>query len=158
MSTERMDTEHAFAALRPSGIDELTAEALPRRREADLSAALRSPVCGIERRSRRRPALLLAATAGIAATALVGALTVSASQETWTPVDPHDPARTVMNIDPKVSFDDPADEDRWRALGSPDLLPSVTGVPGTAEGKVNDYPGLTDAQIAGLSPLDRSGW
>jgi hypothetical protein len=79
---------------------------------------------------------------------------VSSGQESWHPLDRHEPARTVMNLDTDIKFANAADEATWKRLGSPDLVQQITGVPVSRSGQVNDYPGLTDAQIKVLSEND----
>jgi hypothetical protein len=79
---------------------------------------------------------------------------VSSTEDSWYPLDRHDPVRTVMNVDTDVKFANPADQATWKRLGSPDLVQQITGVPASQAGKVNNYPGLTDAEIKDLSKND----
>jgi hypothetical protein len=76
---------------------------------------------------------------------------VSSTQDSWYPLDRHDPVRTIMNVDTEVKFANAADEAKWKRLGSPDLVKQVTGVPASRVAQVNNHPGLTDAEIKYLS-------
>ncbi|MER6948349.1 hypothetical protein ABT294_30410 [Nonomuraea sp. NPDC000554] len=57
---------------------------------------------------------------------------VSTSQESWTARGRRDRSRTITGIDYKLAFDSPADEARWKAMGSPRLGDGQTK-------QVNDY-------------------
>ncbi|GAA2109578.1 hypothetical protein GCM10009780_64200 [Actinomadura alba] len=61
------------------------------------------------------------------------AANVSHSQESWTARERNDRTRTIVGIDRKYDFSVPADEAKWKAMGSPQL----GWVP--AEPKVNNY-------------------
>ncbi|MCW2912340.1 MAG: hypothetical protein JWN52_408 [Actinomycetia bacterium] len=70
--------------------------------------------------------------------------TVAGTEDSWYPHDRHDPSRTEMIIDGKVTFSAPGDKAKWQKMGSPDLLTEVFG---TNSHHVNNYPGLTTAEI-----------
>jgi hypothetical protein len=70
--------------------------------------------------------------------------TVAGTEDTWYPHDRHDPSRTEMIIDGKVAFSAPGDKAKWQAMGSPDLFLQAFG---TNVRHVNNYPGLTTAEI-----------
>ncbi|GII58446.1 hypothetical protein Pth03_68350 [Planotetraspora thailandica] len=58
---------------------------------------------------------------------------VSTSQESWTARSAEDRTRTITGIDFKTAFDSPADETKWKDMGSPALYG------GTGRPQVNNY-------------------
>lgn len=58
---------------------------------------------------------------------------ISHSQESWLARDKGDTTRTIVGIDRKITFASPADEAKWKAMGSPELEPW------SAKRHVNDY-------------------
>ncbi|WP_326639267.1 CU044_5270 family protein [Nonomuraea fuscirosea] len=59
------------------------------------------------------------------------AATVATTQDTWHARAKDAPSRTVTGQDAKVTFRTPKDEAKWRAMGSPELVP--------AKPSTNDY-------------------
>jgi hypothetical protein len=233
MKTTEESAQRTFTALKPTALDELTADAHTRRRTYDLEQATattpessrRRPPAATPGRVWRRPLLVaggLATAAAVAAAAIIvtdggstpkpgrtevgtadarslllaaaasaekapvsgrywytrertttlvsGTLskrggkvqkggpipkltpfgfTISSSstEDTWYPRDRHDPSRTVVNIDPKVGLAGAADQAKWRKLGSPNLVHLLSGVSTLPKTKVNNYPGLSNAEI-----------
>ncbi|SDI58365.1 hypothetical protein SAMN05421505_1767 [Sinosporangium album] len=69
-TTDEIDEQ--FAAMRPAGLDKVTAESHHRRRNADITRAFREPQTAVRRRTAARPRLVVA---GLAVAALaVGAV------------------------------------------------------------------------------------
>lgn len=46
---------------------------------------------------------------------------VAHSEDSWSPRDPGDPTRTIVNLDVKFTFSSASAEEKWKAMGSPTL-------------------------------------